>query len=62
MKNKILSNLASGFCIYLLTVLNVIHAIQTNTFDWILWASVGLSSLSAVLAVVSGMKGGKCDA
>lgn len=51
MFKRILKNLSDSFCIYLLTAVNVIHAIKTNCFDWLLWLSVGLCALSAILTI-----------
>lgn len=49
---KMIRCLADNFCLYLLAVLNIIHAIQRQTFDWLLWASVALTVLSIVLTIV----------
>lgn len=49
---KIIRGLADNFCLYLLAALNIVHAIQHQTFDWLLWVSVALTVLSIVLTVV----------
>lgn len=53
---KILRNLADSFCLYLLAALNIIHAIQNQTFDWLLWVSVALTILSLALTVICTMQ------
>ena len=58
MIKKIFKNLSKSFCIYLLTVLNLIYAIQHQSFDWLLWASVTLAALSLVLNIISATKDG----
>ena len=58
MLKRFLKNISQSFCIYLLVILNLIHAIQNNRFDWLLWASLGLAAISLVLNIVSAMRGG----
>ena len=57
MFKRILKNLSGSFCIYFLTAANVIHAIKTNCFDWLLWLSVSLCALSIILAIVCSVGG-----
>lgn len=52
MFKRILKTLSGSFCIYLLTAANVIHAIVTDCFDWLLWLSIGLSALAIILTIV----------
>ena len=58
MLKRFFKNLSQSFCIYLLAILNLAHAIQTNSYDWLLWASLGLTTLSLVLSIVAAIKGG----
>ena len=58
MLKRFFKNLSQSFCIYLLAILNLIHALQDNSYDWLLWASLGLTALSLVLNIVSAIKGG----
>lgn len=60
MFKKILRNLSGSFCIYFLAAANIIHAIETECFDWLLWLSVCLCALSIILTIVysAGEKGG----
>lgn len=44
---------ARNYCTYLLAALNLIHGVQTKTYDWLLWISLGLVALSLILAGVS---------
>jgi hypothetical protein len=57
-----MNDISKSFCVYLLTCLNLIHAIQTGSYDWILWASLGLSGLSLVLSALAAIKGVPTDA
>ena len=52
MFKRILKNLSGSFGIYLLAAVNVIHAIETKCFDWLLRLSVGLCALSVILTIV----------
>lgn len=61
MLKRILKNISQSFCIYLLAALNLIHAIQTEHYDWLLWASIALTALSFGLNIVSAIRGGKAD-
>lgn len=58
MLKRFFKNLSQSFCIYLLAILNITHAIQNNSYDWLLWASIGLTALSLVLSIVDAIKGG----
>ena len=58
MLKKFLKQIQQSFCIYLLCVLNLIHAITTQCFDWLLWVSVALAALSIILAVASAIHNG----
>lgn len=62
MVKNIFKKIAQSFCVYLLTAMNLIYAIQNNTYDWLLWASVALTAASLVLCIISGVKEGKADA
>ena len=59
MVRNIFKKIAQNFCIYLLTAMNLIHAIQKNTYDWLLWASAALTAISLVLCIISAVKEGK---
>lgn len=56
MIKRFFHNLSKNFCIYLLAALNVIHAIQTQHYDWLLWVSLALAGLSLLLNAVSAYK------
>lgn len=58
MVKKFFQNLSKSFCIYLLAAFNLIHALQQQSFDWLLWISLGLVVLSLILNLVSAMKDG----
>ena len=51
--------LRQSFCVYLLCALNLIHAITTKRFDWLLWVSVALVVLSVILSLASAIRRGK---
>lgn len=53
MAKRFFRNLSHSFCLYLLTAMNIIYAIERQSFDWPLWASVALTILSIVLNLVS---------
>ena len=55
-------NIARSFCVYLLAALNLIHAIQQNHYDWLLWTSLFLVALSLILNLASAISGGNTDA
>lgn len=58
MTKRFFKNISQSFCIYLLALLNLIHAIEHQTFDWLLWVSLALVAVSLVLNLVSAAKGG----
>ena len=58
MLKRFFKNISNSFCIYLLAICNMIHAIQNNSYDWLLWVSLGLCVLSLALSVVDAIKGG----
>ena len=58
MLKRFFKNLTNSFCIYLLAIANLIHAIQNDSYDWLLWVSLGLTVLSLVLSIVDAIKGG----
>lgn len=58
MLKRFFKNLSHSFCIYLLAAFNLIHAIQNNSYDWLLWVSLGLTILSLVLSIADAIKGG----
>lgn len=62
MLKRFLKNLSHSFCIYLLAVMNLIHAVTEREFDWLLIASLLLSALSVILNLVAAVKGGEMDA
>ena len=49
-------NLSKSFCIYLLAAFNLIHALQQQSFDWLLWVSLGLVILSLILNLVTAVR------
>ena len=57
MAKRFFKSISQSFCIYLLTALNLIHAVQNKSYDWLLWASLGLSVLSLVLSIISAVQG-----
>lgn len=62
MIKRFFQNVSKSFCVYLLTALNLIHALQHNSFDWLLWVSLGLSVLSLILNIATAAKEGDPDA
>lgn len=62
MIKRFFKNLSQSFCIYLLAALNLIHAVQNHSYDWLLWVSLILVAVSFVLNLVSAIKGGDADA
>lgn len=62
MLREFFRNLSRSFCVYLLAAMNLIHAIETQSFDWLLWVSLGLVLLSAALNFISAVKGGSGNA
>lgn len=58
MLKRFFKNISHSFCIYLLAVCNMINAVQSNSYDWLLWVSLGLTALSLVLSIVDAIKGG----
>lgn len=61
MLKRFFKTISRSFCIYLLAALNLIHAIQTKTYDWLLWVSLALVVLSLVLALISAANGGDTE-
>lgn len=61
MFKRLFKNISQSFCIYLLAAANLVHAIQTQTCDWLLWVSLGLTALSLVLALISAAHGGDIE-
>ena len=61
MLKRFLKTISRSFCIYLLAALNLIHAIQTQTYDWLLWVSLALVALSLILALISDTNGGDAE-
>lgn len=59
MLKELLGQLRHSFCVYLLCALNLIHAITTKCFDWLLWVSVALVVLSLILSLASAIQKGK---
>lgn len=62
MVKRFFKNLLRSFCIYLLAAMNLIHAVQNQSYDWLLWVSLILVAASLVLNLVSAIKGGDLDA
>ena len=62
MLKRFFRTVSQGFCIYLLAALNLVHAIQTQVFDWLLWISLALAALSLALALVGAIRGGDSNA
>ncbi len=56
MMKRFFRNLSKSFCIYLLVILNILHAIQIQSYDWLLWASIILAGLSLLLNAISAWK------
>lgn len=61
MAKRFFKNISQNFCIYLLTIVNITHAIVNAAFDWLLWFSIALSTLSVVLCAVTAYRGGADD-
>lgn len=59
MLKELLGQLRHSFCVYLLCALNLIHAITTKCFDWLLLVSVALAVLSLILSLASAIQKGK---
>jgi len=57
MISRFFKNLSQSFCIYLLAALNLIHAIQKQSYDWLLWVSLILVMVSIALNLISAIKG-----
>ena len=53
---KIIRSLAKNICLYLLTALNIIYAIEHQTFGWLFWVSIVLTSLATVLNVICAVR------
>lgn len=62
MLKRLFKNLSQSFCVYLLAGLNLIHAIQQNHYDWLLWTSLALVILSLILNLATAISGGNTDA
>lgn len=62
MVKRFFRNLSESFCLYLLAFLNLMYAIEHQSFDWLLWVSLGLVLLSVALNLISAIKGGSKDA
>lgn len=50
---KIVKAVPQNLALYTLTALNLLHAIHKQSFDWLLWVSVGLAAATAALSIVS---------
>lgn len=61
MLKRFFKNISQSFCIYLLASANLFHAIQNETFDWLLWLSMGLVGLSLILALIDAIHGGDSE-
>ena len=62
MLKRLFKNLSQSFCVYLLAGLNLIHSIQQNHYDWLLWTSLALVLLSLILNLATAISGGNADA
>ena len=49
-------SLSRSFCLYPLAFLNLMHAIEHQSFDWLLWVSLALAALSVILSLVEAVK------
>lgn len=58
MLKKILRNLRSGLWLYVLTLCNIVYAIDEQQTSWLLLVAIGLSVLSLIIGVVSAVKEG----
>ena len=56
MVKRFFKNLSQSFCVYLLSALNLIHAIEKQDYDWLLWVSLALTLLSLVLNLTCALK------
>lgn len=56
MTKRIFKKISQNFCIYLLAALNLIHALQENSYDWLLWTSLFLIALSVLLSIVTAVR------
>lgn len=50
---KIVKAVPQNLALYTLTALNLLYAIHKRSFDWLLWASVGLTAATAALSIIS---------
>lgn len=57
MAKRFFKNVSQNFCVYLLTVANITHAIVNAAFDWLLWLSIALCALSIILCAVTACRG-----
>lgn len=62
MVKEFFRRLSHNFCLYLLAIMNLIHAIEHRSFDWLLWVSLALVLLSVVLNLICVLKGDSADA
>lgn len=62
MAKRFFKNISQSFSTYVLATLNVAHAIKNQSYDWLLWLSLALVSLSLILSLVSAIKGGEENA
>lgn len=56
MIKRFFRNLSKSFCTHLLVAMNVIHAIQRQSYDWLLWVSIILAGVSLLLNAISAWK------
>lgn len=50
---KIVKAVPQNLALYTLTALNLLYAIHKRSFDWLLWASVGLTAATTALSIIS---------
>ena len=56
MIERFFKHISQSFCAYLLAAFNLIHAVQKQDYDWLLWVSLGLALLSLVLDLICAIK------
>lgn len=61
MAKSFFRNISKNFCVYLLTIANIIHALDNDAFDWLLWLSIALSGISVVLCAIAARGGDTHD-
>ena len=62
MMKQFLKNLADSWLAYLLVFMTLFHAVQTGEYDWLLWLSLVLATLSIILCFLRAQRGFDDDA